>query len=52
MSDIEICPLMFVIKIFLIVIDPDVFPQMQVDKGAIKPILNGANIMCRGLSKM
>jgi predicted ribosome-associated RNA-binding protein Tma20 len=23
---------------------------MQVDKGAIKPILNGSHIMCRGLT--
>jgi malignant T-cell-amplified sequence len=30
--------------------DPDVMPIVQVDKGAIKFILSGANIMCPGLT--
>ncbi|CAG8746594.1 3166_t:CDS:2, partial [Funneliformis caledonium] len=29
---------------------PDAFPKLQVDKGAIKFILSGANIMCPGLT--
>ncbi|RHZ88491.1 hypothetical protein Glove_22g199 [Diversispora epigaea] len=29
---------------------PDAFPRLQVDKGAIKRILSGANIMCPGLT--
>ncbi|KAF0427075.1 putative PUA domain-containing protein [Gigaspora margarita] len=29
---------------------PDVFPKLQVDRGAIKFILSGANIMCPGLT--
>ncbi|CAG8694804.1 5868_t:CDS:2 [Dentiscutata erythropus] len=29
---------------------PDVFPRLQVDRGAIKFILSGANIMCPGLT--
>merc|ERR1712110_1063197 len=28
----------------------DIFPQMQVDKGAIKHILTGSHIMCPGLT--
>ena len=31
-------------------IDPDIFPQVQVDKGAIKHILSGSDIMCPGLT--
>ena len=30
--------------------DPTLLPQLQVDKGAIKFILSGANIMCPGLT--
>ncbi|CAJ0648346.1 9810_t:CDS:10, partial [Entrophospora sp. SA101] len=30
--------------------NPDTFPKLQVDKGAIKFILSGANIMCPGLT--
>ena len=30
--------------------DPIILPQLQVDKGAIKFILSGANIMCPGLT--
>ncbi|CAG8467536.1 22371_t:CDS:2 [Racocetra persica] len=29
---------------------PDAFPRLQVDRGAIKFILSGANIMCPGLT--
>ncbi|OLL25881.1 Translation machinery-associated protein 20 [Neolecta irregularis DAH-3] len=29
---------------------PDVFPKVQVDRGAIKFVLSGANIMCPGLT--
>ena len=31
-------------------LDPFILPKMQVDKGAIKFILSGANIMCPGLT--
>jgi len=30
--------------------DPFLLPPMQVDKGAIKFILSGANVMCPGLT--
>ena len=30
--------------------DPDLLPKVQVDKGAIRFILSGANIMCPGLT--
>ena len=30
--------------------DPTLLPQLQVDKGAIKFVLSGANIMCPGLT--
>ena len=30
--------------------DPFILPHLQVDKGAIKHVLNGSNIMCRGLT--
>jgi len=30
--------------------DPFMLPPMQVDKGAIKFILSGANVMCPGLT--
>lgn len=30
--------------------DPTMLPHQQVDKGAIKFILSGANIMCPGLT--
>lgn len=30
--------------------DPFMMPHMQVDKGAIKFILSGANVMCPGLT--
>ena len=30
--------------------DPTILPRVQVDKGAIKFILSGANIMCPGLT--
>lgn len=32
------------------VIDPDLLPKLQVDRGAIKFVLSGANIMCPGLT--
>lgn len=31
-------------------LDPTLLPQLQVDKGAIKFVLSGANIMCPGLT--
>ena len=34
----------------LLCIDPFILPHMQVDKGAIKFILSGANVMCPGLT--
>ena len=30
--------------------DPDLLPKVQVDKGAIRFILSGANVMCPGLT--
>lgn len=30
--------------------DPHMLPKLQVDKGAIKFVLSGANIMCPGLT--
>ena len=30
--------------------DPDMLPKVQVDKGAIRFILSGANVMCPGLT--
>ena len=30
--------------------DPDFLPKVQVDKGAIRFILSGANVMCPGLT--
>ena len=41
---------MFYLKINLYISDPFLCPQMQVDKGAIRFILSGANIMCPGLT--
>lgn len=32
------------------ILDPLILPQQQVDKGAIKFLLSGANVMCRGLT--
>ena len=29
---------------------PDMMPKLQVDRGAIKFVLSGANIMCPGLT--
>ena len=29
---------------------PDILPHVQVDKGAIKFVLNGADVMCPGLT--
>ena len=34
----------------MIFIDPNMLPKLQVDKGAIKFILSGANIMAPGLT--
>ena len=34
----------------LIIADPNLLPRLQVDKGAIKFILSGANIMAPGLT--
>ncbi len=31
-------------------IDPDILPRVQVDRGAIKFVMSGANIMCPGLT--
>ena len=31
-------------------LDPDILPSVQVDQGAIKFILKGADIMCPGLT--
>jgi PUA domain protein len=31
-------------------LDPDILPRLQVDRGAIKFVLSGANIMCPGLT--
>lgn len=37
-------------KIYLHPSDPFILPHQQVDKGAIKFVLSGANIMCPGLT--
>ena len=34
----------------LLIPDPFMMPHMQVDKGAIRFVLSGANIMCPGLT--
>ena len=34
----------------LFTLDPNILPHLQVDKGAIKFVLSGANIMCPGLT--
>ena len=36
--------------LLLAIIDPVILPHQQVDKGAIKFLLSGANVMCRGLT--
>ena len=36
--------------IVYIIIVPDLLPRFQVDEGAIKFVLNGADIMCQGLT--
>ena len=36
--------------LILIITDPNLLPRLQVDKGAIKFILSGANIMAPGLT--
>lgn len=33
-----------------LILDPDILPKLQVDRGAIKFVLSGANIMCPGLT--
>jgi predicted RNA-binding protein (TIGR00451 family) len=35
---------------YYVFVDPFMMPHMQVDKGAIKFILSGANVMCPGLT--
>jgi len=35
---------------FLRCTDPDMMPKLRVDKGAIKFVISGANIMCPGLT--
>lgn len=35
---------------FVFFLDPVILPRQQVDKGAIKFLLSGANVMCRGLT--
>lgn len=37
-------------EIHFLLIDPFILPHQQVDKGAIKFVLSGANIMCPGLT--
>lgn len=43
-------PLISFFWIHLSFLDPDILPKIQVDKGAIKFVLQGANIMCPGLT--
>ena len=38
------------ILLFICPLDPFMLPRLQVDKGAIRFILSGANIMCPGLT--
>ena len=42
--------LLTVIKKYFPSVDPFILPHQQVDKGAIKFVLSGANIMCPGLT--
>lgn len=42
--------LLFLTHCFVIFIDPDMLPRLQVDRGAIKFVMAGANIMCPGLT--
>ncbi|KAH8871013.1 Malignant T-cell-amplified sequence 1 [Schistosoma japonicum] len=42
--------LILFIQLGLRVFNPFILPHLQVDKGAIKHVLNGSNIMCRGLT--
>ena len=37
-------------SIYLKILDPFFLPMQQVDKGAIRFVLSGANIMCPGLT--
>ena len=34
----------------MVILDPDMMPRMQVDKGAIPFVLSGANVMCPGFT--
>ncbi len=36
--------------VFNLSTDPHILPKLQVDKGAVKFVLSGANIMCPGLT--
>ena len=38
------------VSVNFIIADPNMLPKLQVDKGAIKFILSGANIMAPGLT--
>ena len=42
----NVCSLLFVAKTVV----PDLLPKLQVDKGAIKFLMKGSNIMCPGLT--
>lgn len=42
--------LFFLLLLFFLLVDPFILPHQQVDKGAIKFVLSGANIMCPGLT--
>lgn len=42
--------LILIRNVLLLFIDPFILPHQQVDKGAIKFVLSGANIMCPGLT--
>lgn len=37
-------------SLFLVCSDPEIMKKLQVDRGAIKFVLSGANIMCPGLT--
>lgn len=43
-------PLLFLFWFFFSVLDPDMLPKFQVDRGGIKFVFNGANIMAPGLT--
>jgi PUA domain protein len=40
----------FTMTVLICILDPDILPHVQVDRGAIKFVMQGANIMCPGVT--